>query len=285
MKATPELSTGWYQEIPEDVYHSWNLASNSRLTLIERSPLHLKWELDHPDEDETEALMIGAAVHCRVLTPHLFDRRYVQCPELDRRTKAGKEAFAALLEEHPGKTILRASQWTDVLGMSDALIKHEHVSMLLEAATEREVSGIWEDAETGLRCKMRADMFCDEFGAIVDIKTTRDASKRAFEKSILDLRYYRQGAMYLNGAKALGKNVSSFAIVAVEKTAPYAVACYQIDQEYIEAGARELAPLMDLYAECERNDSWLGYDENLVNILPPEWLVKKIVKNMRGPNE
>ena len=79
--------------------------SKSGLDLINRAPAHYYERYLNPaanPQKETPALVIGSAVHCAVLEPEEFGKRYAVGPRVDRRTKAGKEEWEAFLQTSAG---------------------------------------------------------------------------------------------------------------------------------------------------------------------------------------
>lgn len=50
------------------------------------------------DTTKTKTLDLGTAFHCRVLEPEEFSNRFIVAPEFNRRTSAGKEEKAFLME-------------------------------------------------------------------------------------------------------------------------------------------------------------------------------------------
>ena len=75
----------------------YNKAPGIRRSLlweIRRSPAHLKWRMENPPE-ATPALIFGQALHAAVLTPEDYGRQFAVMPGVDRRTKAGREAWDA----------------------------------------------------------------------------------------------------------------------------------------------------------------------------------------------
>jgi exodeoxyribonuclease VIII len=92
-------------------YHAHPAISKSHLDLIARSPLHYWARFLDPKRvipEPTPAMRIGSAVHTHVLELDKWDTEYTVAPDgLDRRTKAGKEAWAAFeAESANGRTVL-----------------------------------------------------------------------------------------------------------------------------------------------------------------------------------
>lgn len=265
---------GLYPDVDADEYRRWPLASQSILKILrDRSPAHAREAMLNPPEP-TPALRLGEAVHMAVLQPDLFMERYVVAPEVDRRTKAGREAWEEFLAEHESKRILTSQEWAQCIAMRDAVRSHSIASKLLWG--EAEVSAVWRDPDTGVMCKGRFDDIARGIGALVDLKTTMDASKGAFTRAIYEFGYYIQAAMYLRGAQTLGLNVKFFTFIAVEKTPPYGVAVYHVRDDAIDAGVQELRPLLETFARCQQTGRWPGYAEEAVEISLPPWAWSQI---------
>lgn len=273
---TPE--PGLYPGVDALVYHGWGGASQSRLKMMrDHSPAHVRYEMDHPIQP-TDSMRIGAAVHTCILEPDLFPALYVRGIEGDGRTKMIKEAREALAAEHPNATILRPADFDLCLAVRDAVAAHPHTAHLLEG--ERECSAVWLDEATGVLCRGRFDDIARGVGAITDLKTTKDASPFRFPGIIYQYGYHIQAAMYLRGAKALGIEADTFAIVAVEKEPPYAVAVYQLAGAAIYDGTRELEPLLERWAECDASGIWPGYPTDIVQLDLPSWAPKQITERI-----
>jgi len=267
------LAPGVYPDTPMDVYHTWPAASNSRLSRLLRSPAHLRAYLDEPQAD-TDALRHGRAIHAAVLEPDDFKARFACSPAgLDRRTKAGKEEWAALCDEFGEANVLKAAEWDMCLRIRDNVHAHSTAHGMITGPGEVELSMLWTDRASGVLCKARWDRHSPELagGAIVDLKTTKDASPRAFERAIVNFGYHRQAAFYLRGAKARHLPARHFSIIAVEKTPPYAVAVYRITEGVVDAAAEQIDALLKLYAECLDRGEWPGYPDEVRDISIPAW--------------
>ena len=273
----PYPDVGIWFDVPEADYHSLTAASNSNLGKILRSPAHLKWDLDNPRASDTPAFRLGSAAHSILLEPHLFQDTYARGPDGDRRTKAVREEWKEKEESFGANYVLTPAQWDAVHHIEQAVGDHTAASRLLYAPGESEVTLIWDDAETGVRCKARIDRLpFDKQMGIGDLKTTKDASPKAFAKSLWAYGYHRQAAHYLNGLAVLDTPRRFFTFAAVEKEPPFGVAVYQIDDGSIDAGAHQIRSLLQIYARCQESGVWPAYPDEIQDIAIPPWAFSEI---------
>lgn len=269
---------GLYPGVDALLYHQWEGASQSRLqTLREHTPAHLRWAMDHPKEP-TDAMRLGAAIHTAVLEPDLFPSLYKRGIAGDGRTKVVKEAREALQAEFPRAKILSPGDHEMCLAVRDAVAAHPHTRNLLDG--EHECSAVWRDPETGVLSRGRFDAVARGIGALNDVKSTKDASPHRFPGAIYQYGYHIQAAHYLRGAKALGIEADTFAIVAVEKEPPFAVAVYQLAGAALYDGERELRVLLERWAECEASGQWPSYPTSVVMLDLPSWAPKQITQRI-----
>jgi exodeoxyribonuclease VIII len=261
-------------------YHRHSAVSKSHLDLVARSPLHYWARYVDPkrvEPEPTAAMLLGTAVHTHILEPGEWTARYIAGPEaLDRRTKAGKEAWAAFEADAAGRTVISRNDADLVLAMGRAVRNHPAAAMLLQLPGAAETTWMWHDAATGLQCKCRPDWLTTDGSLIVDLKTTEDASPAGFRKSIANFRYHVQAAWYLDGIeRANGRRPEQFLFVCVEKKAPHAVAVYAADAEMIDAGAKQAHLDLDTLAVCKAADAWPGYSDQIEPISLPAWMRPK----------
>src|SRR5690606_4148843 len=265
---------GLYPDVPADVYHRWPAASQTVLKIMrDRSPAHARQYMLTPPEP-TPAMVLGAAIHAAILQPDVFARQYVRAPELDRRTRAGREAWEQLEAEYPDATILRAQDYDLCIAVRDSVHAHPIAKKLLGGESERSV--VWRDRETGVLCKGRFDHINLRMGTITDLKTTEDASPKSFQRTIWAYGYHMQGGFYMDASEVHDLGIEFYTIVAVEKQPPYAVAVYQLSPEAIQAGRQELRPLLRQWAECERTGYWPAYPLEAVEISLPDWAWRQL---------
>lgn len=250
-------------------YHALDAVGKSDLDKIARSPLHWKYAV----REETSAMRIGSAVHCAVLEPERFVAEYVVAPPTtlcDKRTKAGKEQFAAFEEENAGKTVLTFDDGVLCAHIAESVQAHPRAKALLQSG-QPEASLLWSDSEFNVRCRARADWLRED-GTLIDLKTTQDASPAAFAKSCANFRYHVQAAWYLDAYQAAtGDLPSSFIFIAVEKTPPYAVALYELDAEAVDLGRALARRDLARYANAREFGVWPGYSEAIQPLSLPRW--------------
>ncbi|MEZ4179884.1 PD-(D/E)XK nuclease-like domain-containing protein, partial [Salmonella enterica] len=127
------------------------------------------------------AMEFGTSFHTQVLEPERFAAEYVVKPKFDLRTNVGKEGSAAWDAANPGKTIISEADRVAIEGMFDALTERTDIARTIQNSY-REKSYFWTDEDTGIACRMRADLlvrdeWTGEIIAIADLKSTQDASK------------------------------------------------------------------------------------------------------------
>lgn len=270
----PALEPGIYDGIPAREYHQKPGASQSRLKVLrEKSPAHLQWQINHP-KPPTDAQVLGAAIHDAVLLPDLFGREWKRGPEGDGRTKAVKDAKAALAAEFPGATVLKPDDFDTAIAVRNAVAAHPTARQLLIGDAEQ--SAFWNDPDFGLLCRGRFDLIGHRTGTLVDLKTTKDAARDPFSRDIWNFGYHAQGWFYLRGARELGLDVDKFALVAVEKEPPYGIRLYELTEAAIHDGGRELMQALETYAACMESGEWPNYPPEVELIDIPTWAAKKV---------
>ena len=245
-------------------YHADPAVSASHLHAVARSP-QAYWARylnpDRPVAEPTAAMRFGSLTHCAVLEPDELLQRYGVAP--DRRTKEGKAQAEQMTQQ--GIEPVSQADLTTALWIAAAVRCHPIAAELL-AAGKAEQSFWWDDLDTGLRCKCRPDWY---YGAtVVDLKTTTDASPSGFARSVAAYRYHVQAAHYLSGLFGAER----FVFIAVEKTYPYAVGVYELDDAAMDEGYSLRHRDMRRIQSCHASTRWPGYTDDGINTLSlPRW--------------
>lgn len=252
-------------------YHRDPAVSKSHLDQVAKSPAHYWTRYIDPKRvipEPTAAMVLGTALHTAVLEPHLWREQFAVAPEgIDRRTKAGKEAWAAFEADAQGKTVLTSDDGQRIRLMAAAVHQHAASSFLLELPGIREASYFWTDEETGLRCKCRPDWHSADQRLIVDVKTTKDASPREFARSVAAFRYHVQANWYQRPFP----EAEQFLFIAVESQPPHLVAVYAATPEMVAAGGRAADRDLRLLAACRKAGTWPGYSDEILPLELPTW--------------
>ena len=270
----PNIRPGIYQGIPNEAYHAGPGISKSGLWTIHSStPAHYKF----PKPREKKAHFdVGAAIHAAILEPELFEKEFVRGPA-DRRGNAWKDANAICDAE--GKTLLTASDFDSALAVRDAVHADSWINSIVTGGGDGrmvEASGYWIDEETGVLCRCRPDLYRRDLKIILDVKSTIDASPKQFPRSVVNYGYHGQEAFYSDGWRACGEEVDAFVFLAFEKDSPYATAVYELPPSIVEEGRAIIRKTLPVYAECERNNSWPGYEDGVQELAFPRWAYTEI---------
>lgn len=262
----------------EREYRKHPAISRSELSKISESPEKFKYYREHPEEP-TPALVFGQLFHTMALTPETVWEQFAVMPNVDRRTKAGKEAFAEFEASTEGKTIVSADMVEQATAMCEALNRNEFAKKLLKG--EKEKPFFWVDEMTGEECKCRVDCLTEvgENLIIVDLKSTDNAQTEAFMRSAVKYNYDFQSAMYNDGVKANTGKEPLFVFIAIEKDPPYAINILQADKLFVRRGYDIFRELIGIYHDCKQTANWYGYlgKYNQVNNLAlPAYLAKEV---------
>jgi len=234
-------------------YEAIDAVNWSTLKHIKVSPKHYRHALT-AEREESDALAIGRAVHLLTFDPGAFDDAFAVWGG-DRR--AGKE-WVAFKTENAGRSILRATDYADVVAMVAALTSSPLLAPFLDGGAIVEQPIVWTDAATGLRCKGIPDVWHPKRRALIDVKTSVTIDPFRFGRIAAAMGYCEQLAHYDAGLTALGHTVEQRVIVLVEKSAPFDVGALEVVGEEWDYAVGERDRLLARLAECRERDEWPG---------------------------
>lgn len=287
-------TTGVFEGISIEDYHAGHGVSNSGLTLLAQSPyLYYAKKLDpkRPAEPSRAGQLEGNLLHCAFLEPNEFSARYVCTPadapkrpsvtQLNAK-KPSPETVAAIDwwenfgNEHAGKTVITADQYTVAWKQADSL---RTISDLRTAMSRghAERSAYWTDPVTGVYCRCRPDWEYqpnDTTSILIDAKTCGNASGEEFAAQIARKRYHVQDPFYSEGfAAASGRKVAGFIFAAVESTYPYAPNAVMLDQPSRDRGYELMRRDLATLRACQESGEWAGYmpTGNIQPVSLPKW--------------
>lgn len=283
----PDDWSGIHADIPADVYHQrrLDLATASGLKQMLRSPAHFRHWVQNPDDDKTSpALTFGRALHCAILEPDVFLRRYAvveagapkyptsaqwNAKKSNPESDAAKAWWRTWEANNAGRTRLSLDDYDRAQRMADSARAHP-VAAGLVTGGDRETTFRWVDEATGLQCQARADLYASgEF--LMDVKTCRDASPEGFSRAVAGYQYDLQAAHYVEGVRACGDSIRWFVFLAIESEAPFVCNPCLLDAKAEERGWLLRHRAIAKQAECLKTGRWPGYSEGLTELHLPTW--------------
>lgn len=279
--------------------------SQSELKEVLRSPAH--WLARYGPNAEpcfpSAAMIIGTALHAKVLEPEAFDGRFYDRSQAAKplSVAALKAALAQEQVEIPKgarKADLEALLYPDgkPVDQRTGLAKEDFalVNGMAEALRSHAVAGCWFDPGRsnyrkaneisiyvdqghnpyGLPIKGRIDRLekTAEGWLILDLKTTDDASPDAFMKKAFNLGYHLQAAFYCDLVARAFQNANvQFIFCAIERKRPHGIALYQASPAFLSAGMEKVQQAASALRHALATDSYGGYPQQIQPLDLPAW--------------
>lgn len=256
---------GFYLDVREADYHAGPEVSSTRLKRFAQAPAKVLVR-----QRETKALAFGSLTHMAVLQPHLLEETYcvTDLPRISEREKATQEE----MKRAGGRELVKRDDWEAALRMRDTIHSHPTLrDMFAPVGLVTEASFYWIDPATGLRCRGRVDALRTDWNAVLDIKTTEDASPDAFARTVANYQLHWQQAFYEAGLEATRALPTDFFFIAIEKEAPNLPAIFELRMEAVDLARRQVRDTLEAWARCEATGIWPGYDERPQRIDLPPW--------------
>ena len=238
----------------------------------------LKWRVEHP-EAETPSMVLGSAIHCAILEPEEFPKRWIvatQCVGTVKSTGAqcgsqgsifaGDKWYCRVKGHAPdgagpvpdGVHVIALDQLEIVKACAAGIAEHKAASRILKGGLAEHAIE-WTDPELAIACRGRLDYL--KTNQVIDLKSTIEETVRGFERAVAQRLYYGQLAWYHDGAIAAGRLQSDAklpALVSVQTCEPYDVAVYRLSKTAYEAGQILYRDLLRKYRDCAAADFWPG---------------------------
>jgi exodeoxyribonuclease VIII len=261
------------EDMPDEEYHATPHLSSSKLkVLVNQTPAHYYHKFlsgKSTNIPDNKNLIFGKASHTVILQPWDFDNQFCVLPEgVDRRSKVGKELWADI--KASGKQPLSSTEFSSLVEMGNQVAKIPFWAKLLALKPKFELSLFDDDT------KIRPDMYIEPCclypnGLIVDVKTTVDASKKGFGKTVHNFCYDVQGSFYKDFFNRNTKHEPEFMFLAIEKTKPYLIKFHRFDEATKFVGDTRMTKALELLRDCTELNNWYGYGSDVEDIELPSW--------------
>lgn len=256
-------------DMPEATYHARSELSSTGARRLLDSPARFRYWEDHPQPPKA-VFDLGSAAHTKVLgvgaNTVLYPAEHLT---ISGNVSTKKETVAWEQEQRAAGLIpITAHDARKVDAMAEAVLADPDARGILETISGREASIITE--VEGVPVRARFDIYGGNHAA--DLKTTRDASPRAFNRSVGTYGYHVQAAWYDDAHRAeTGQPLTSFKFIVVESVPPHLVGVYELDVMWQDLGAGLAQKARNLWRECTETGVWPGY--GAMTLTAPTWAV------------
>lgn len=264
-----------HRAIPFPAYRAlpgWNWSLIKELT---KSPLHLAYARNNPDDGDTDSRIQLRLNHTLILEPERFADEY----HIWDGTRNNGTQHKAVQIGNYGKTIIKSSWYEKSKATADAVRAHPRVAELLDGA-ETELSLTWTCPRTGLDMKGRLDIckVLSDRVVIGDCKEIGSTDPLHVDRLIAKHLWHGQGAHYEEGVRQnFGDLPIEYLIVAMEGKKAQDVVVRRLSAHpphgFLHLGRELRASLLDRLAECIAADSWPGVSDQIEDAVPPSYLV------------
>lgn len=293
-----DLEPGIYNDISFDQYKKIDAINHSTLTkFMEESPFHYYYKREKGNLwKSTKALNEGRVIHEAVLEPENFKEKYVKEPNdwrsyekfmsdqeveycEEKEAEAGREGQGGMSFLHGGSNaygkimnIFEAKLGDDKEAISPELlnkcrqirenVKENQACQNLFEGANFEVTMVWIDEETDLKCKGRLDVNSQMKGYACDLKKSRTTNPKWVPNEVMKYNYNSQASFYMDGAEKLGmEKIKAFVWILVEAEDPHYILPYytRANSDWITTGRSWYKQAIEKLHYCRRTGDWHGF--------------------------
>jgi len=290
----PAPEPGIYYDVPDAEYRTWNLPSQSTLSMFRNRDLcelDVHYRLINPIES-TPQMQLGNQLELAVDDPDNIGGNIQPLPkEIKARRGLAWETFR---EQNPDITYLPKTDWdkhkVQVEQLKAMATQVNLVAGALLKDAKRQVSFVadmvfvGEDGNNAThRVKGRLDYLDESEKLILDLKSTFAGGPRAVGRSMWTFGYDIQSALYTDAMEQLLDTELKFLFVVCRTSAPYPVTVYdghnttEMAGQFRDIGRRSYQIYLERLAECVGQNRWRGYysptdpDDLILDIELPSW--------------
>jgi len=282
-----DLKPGIYENISHSEYLALPYFSKSMVGPLLKSPKHLKHYQEN-DGKKSKRMDFGSVVDCLLLEPEREDDIFI-IPETYCDAKGHSKPFNMRSNscrqmvknaEEKGHVCINNADFERSRSVVDAVKSHPMANSWLKG--KYQVTIIWDDPQTGIRCKGRLDILGDD--RAIDLKCTEQIEPDKFRRTATNLRYHVQAAMYLMGLHCIDKGdypelgdwPFPFSFICAETVAPFDVVLYDMQVDSLMAGRHVFEYAVQIYVDCKLSNKWPGISNFAEPLEISQWALNKI---------
>ncbi len=252
-------------DMPNYVYHlsegiSSSMVKKSCESMMLYHGLYVSKEIE---QSKGDALRFGNLFHTLVLEPEKLAEEYIVLDDtIDRRTKAGKEAYKVVTETAEAKQLIVVTQAEFELAnkMAARAVNDKYAGKLLRSMQRlTEISYYDTHPTTGLQVKVRPDLsvgnVCIDLKSIhVNRSVDSEWMLEHLRREVIKYKYHLSAAMYLDVAK-----LKEFVWIFVNKAPGYHwVATIRASEELLNEGEELYHTAMHKIFNAQIDNEWPG---------------------------
>lgn len=246
-----------------------------------------KFNPEHVEPKQTDALDYGKAAHCRLLGDEVFEEKFVVRPDTypDAKTGEFKPWHASsnvckewLAKNVKGRTVITSADVIQIERIRQDARKHPLISAgILNGRIER--SMFWKDPATGIWLKARPDAIPRADGVFADLKTAGSFDEDFLERQAFDACYYLQAAITRMVCRGLRIPFETFALIYVLKDDVPDTAHAEVSVHDIDRGERVVRWCLDTIRRCLDTGEWPGarpFDDGTRHVQMKPWAKERL---------
>jgi hypothetical protein len=227
----------------------------------------------------TKSQAMGNVTHAAIWEgTEAFQKRYVVA---NQNTKVGKDKAAEA--KITGQIVITQATYDEAMSTAEGVIAAAHeraadgdswLADFLAAPGLREQSMIWEDMETRLPLKGRADKLLTDVPVIGDLKTSKAWRPDPHEWVREAIKYgcHRQAWLYSSAYWQIFGKWPRFIFIVVHNKAPYQVGLYEMPKQVLQLGREQARRAMKLVIEHQESGRWFEpCERGIVEVEYPDY--------------
>jgi hypothetical protein len=208
-------------------------------------------------------MILGTLIHAEALEGRV---EYAVGPQVDRRTKIGKETWEAFCQDNIGKEVVNEE---DAARIKGAVSSAKELLKQLDYQPDKDLGKLWVEAAMfwednsfpGVQFKGRPDLIIphpsgdpDELTTVVDLKTTTDFFR--FTSKFWQFGYNKQAAWYQWGLRQIGYSKTRFIFAVVDTEAPHFGQNMELGKHEQKVVWSRIQGHLHHFVECTAKNEW-----------------------------